>query len=87
MKTKTACRNVILLLMVSIFITPGFSQHNNNFTADPTTNTYVDFGRVLDISAMDTIWDSDEISITMWMRWTDKTHPDVGNWTNLLTIS
>jgi hypothetical protein len=65
----------------------AFGQRNNHFKANPTTDTYVDFGRALDISALDTVWDSDELTITLWMRWVDGSHPDVGNWANVFTMS
>lgn len=87
MKSSFTYRYLLLLIVTSLTTVALFGQHNNHFKADPTTDTYVDFGRALYISAMDTIWDSDALSITLWMRWVDSDHPDVGNWANVFTIS
>lgn len=83
---KKSCQ----LLAVSLLLFAGDvlqAQRNNHFKANPTTDTYVDFGRARNIDAMDTIWDSDQLTITLWMRWVDSDHPDVGNWANVFTMS
>lgn len=79
--------NLTLMVAAFIYCQCTKAQQNNFFTADPTTDTYIDFGRALNISAMDTIWQSDELTITLWMRWVDKTHSDIGNWANVFTVS
>jgi len=63
------------------------AQHNQYFEADPTLDVYVDYGRALDIDPFDTIWENDKLTITMWMRWWGRSHPDVGNWANIFTMS
>jgi hypothetical protein len=87
MKPSHASPWILTLLILLVLNTMAFGQRNNHFKANPTTDTYVDFGRALDISALDTVWDSDEITITLWMRWVDSSHPDVGNWANVFTMS
>jgi hypothetical protein len=77
----------LTLLALAVTYNSTQAQQNNFFTADPSTNTYIEFGRALNISAMDTIWQSDELTITLWMRWVDKLHSDVGSWANVFTVA
>ena len=85
-----AISETIFALLVLVFSLCQFelkAQHNQYFAADPTLDVYVDYGRALDIAPFDTIWGSDKITLTLWMRWWGRENPDVGNWANILTMS
>ncbi|NDF33978.1 MAG: LamG domain-containing protein [Euryarchaeota archaeon] len=77
----------LLSLFCMLFLPTGKAQTGTTFTADATMDTYIDFGRGLDIEALDTLKDGDQLTITFWMRWLDKNNADVDNWANIFTLS
>ncbi len=65
----------------------GFSQTAPYANFDASDDSFIDMGKATDLNNIDILDASDKITITMWVRWGDKTKTGVGNWANLFTAA
>lgn len=79
-----ALKTIIIFLFVSVF---GYSQTYPWAEFNATEDSYINLGDAAHLNGYDQICDNNHFSITMWIRWGDKSNPGVGNWANFFTLS
>jgi hypothetical protein len=80
---KTAITILTIILFSSIIY--GQNAPFANFT--PSASSYIDYGRGLNLSCLNDLSLNNKLTITMWVKWANKTDPGVGNWANLFTLA
>ena len=65
----------------------GFSQTAPHANFDASDDSYIDLGNAANLNNIDILDKSDKITITMWVRWGDKSKTGVGKWANLFTAA
>ncbi|PKP22113.1 MAG: hypothetical protein CVU05_05270 [Bacteroidetes bacterium HGW-Bacteroidetes-21] len=82
----------IKICLISIYLFLQISQNavsqNAPFASFNSSNgSYIDFGRGLDLNCFSDLSSGNKITITMWVRWSDKSAAGVGDWANLVTLA
>lgn len=80
-------RNIKLILLISLFSKVIIAQHAPFANFTPSANSYIDYGRGLNSACLNDLSLNNKMTITLWVRWTNKTDPGVGNWANLFTLA
>lgn len=85
---------IIILILVNTGSTTQ-SKAETNGTLGPSSNnayfdasygSYIDFGRGTKLNCISDLPNGNKLTITMWLRWTDKNSSGVGPWANLLSL-
>ncbi len=80
-------KTTILILSIVLFSKMIFAQSAPFANFTPSVNSYIDYGRGLNIDCLKDISDGNKLTISLWVKWTNKTDPGVGNWANLFTLA
>ncbi len=79
---------LILLFLISITALRSNAQPQDEYLFfDLTDDSYVDFGATVDLNELNELDDSQELTVTLWTQWQDRSHPDVGQWANMVTMT
>lgn len=65
----------------------AFSQHAPYVDFNPSQNSYIDYGQGANLNCINELSNGNKLTITLWVKWTNKNAPGVGNWANLITLA
>lgn len=80
-------KKIILILLISLISKVIIAQHAPFAHFTPSANSYIDYGRGLNLTCLTDLSLSNKMTISLWVRWANKTDAGVGNWANLFTLS
>lgn len=75
------------ILSIALISSVSYSQSEPYATFDATDSSYVDYGFADSLANWDTLSQNDLLTVTLWVRWGDKSGADVGNWANMFTMT
>ncbi len=77
----------ILVSIFILFFIVGNSQNSNSALFEAEYDSYIDMGQAAKINNYDRLANSDQMTITLWVKWGDKSNTGTGNWANLFTAA
>ena len=86
---KIYSKTTILLVIASIILISNNlkAQSGLNAAFNSTTNSYIDFGRGQNLGCITDLPNGNKMTITMWIKWGNKSAAGVSNWSNMFTLA
>lgn len=76
---------LVAILLTSFIVSAQPRGEQAVFNA--TSNSYIDYGKGIDLNGYDSINGGKKMSITLWMKWDNKSASGVGSWANIFTLN
>lgn len=80
-------KTLTIILFFTLTTAFNYAQHAPFANFNPSQNSYIDYGKGQNLSCISNLSSGNKITVTMWLKWTDKGAAGVGNWANLLTLA